>query len=204
MPRPQTLPWSPAAMKRTRRVSVEIEHREISISLTLIEPRADSHAHVLPDSGPVPAACPSAARPGFLSLPKPATPRARTSSRCLCVPAARPASPHFRRRPVSDLPPVLRPIERETLMTRNASILRTSVRAALAVIGIAAGMSDAVAPAAHHLHDYRCRGLSRRYRRPCRRRQWRRLRFRHLVRWAGGDAVRAGRCWHLYPEHGHQ
>jgi Abnormal spindle-like microcephaly-assoc'd, ASPM-SPD-2-Hydin/NHL repeat len=30
-------------------------------------------------------------------------------------------------------------------MTRNASILRTSVRAALAVIGIAAGMSDAVA-----------------------------------------------------------
>jgi hypothetical protein len=27
-------------MKRTRRVSVEIEHREISISLTLIEPLA--------------------------------------------------------------------------------------------------------------------------------------------------------------------
>ena len=57
-------------MKRTRRVSVEIEHREISISLTLIEPRADSRAHMLPDSGPVAAACPICGAPWVFVTPQ--------------------------------------------------------------------------------------------------------------------------------------
>jgi hypothetical protein len=57
-------------MKRTRRVSVEIEHREISISLTLIEPRADSDAHMLPDSGPVAVACPICGAPWVFVTPK--------------------------------------------------------------------------------------------------------------------------------------
>jgi len=44
-------------MKRTRRVSVEIEHREISIFLTLSESQA--HAPILAslDSGSTPAVC---------------------------------------------------------------------------------------------------------------------------------------------------
>lgn len=57
-------------MKRTRRVSVEIEHREISISLTLIEPRVDSDAHALPDSGPIAAACPICGAPWVFVTPK--------------------------------------------------------------------------------------------------------------------------------------
>jgi hypothetical protein len=57
-------------MKRTRRVSVEIEHREISISFTLIEPRADSQTTLLPDSGPIPAACSICGAPWVFVTPK--------------------------------------------------------------------------------------------------------------------------------------
>ncbi len=57
-----------AAMKRTRRVSIEIEHREISITLTLIEPRAVDP--VLPDSGPIPVACPICGAPWVFVNPK--------------------------------------------------------------------------------------------------------------------------------------
>src|ERR1700722_13306065 len=45
-------------MKRTRRVSVEIEHREISIFLRVSESTATGRPDVPPDSTPIPATCP--------------------------------------------------------------------------------------------------------------------------------------------------
>jgi hypothetical protein len=49
-------------MKRTRRVSVQIEHREVSITFTLIEPRVADP--VFPDSeGPIPQSCPICGAP---------------------------------------------------------------------------------------------------------------------------------------------
>jgi hypothetical protein len=57
-------------MKRTRRVSVEIEHREISIFLTLRESPADVRSPVPPDSAPIPAACPICGAPWVFVTPK--------------------------------------------------------------------------------------------------------------------------------------
>ena len=57
-------------MKRTRRVSIEIEHREISIFLTLSESRADAPTAVPADSGPIPAACPVCGAPWVFVTPK--------------------------------------------------------------------------------------------------------------------------------------
>jgi hypothetical protein len=45
-------------MKRTRRVSVEIEHREISIFLRLSESNATGRPERPPDAAPIPATCP--------------------------------------------------------------------------------------------------------------------------------------------------
>jgi hypothetical protein len=72
-------------MKRTRRVSVEIEHREISISLTLIEPRADSRAHMFPDSGPVAAACPICGAPWVFVTPQEGDSQGSLSEPVVCV-----------------------------------------------------------------------------------------------------------------------
>ncbi len=57
-------------MKRTRRVSVEIEHREISIFLTLNESQADGQTPLPPDSAPIPAACPICGAPWVFVTPK--------------------------------------------------------------------------------------------------------------------------------------
>jgi hypothetical protein len=80
-------------MKRTRRVSIEIEHREISISFTLIEPRADSQTHLIPDSGPIPVACAVCGAPWVFVSPKKAdgSPRSespRNSQGCQASPAS--------------------------------------------------------------------------------------------------------------------
>ena len=86
-------------MKRTRRVSVEIEHREISICLTLFEPRADSDAHMLPDSGPVAAACPICGAPWVFVTPKEGDtrgsliePLASVFQQMACIPPFSPAA----------------------------------------------------------------------------------------------------------------
>jgi hypothetical protein len=57
-------------MKRTRRLSIEIEHREISIFLNLNESRADVRAPAPLDSGPIPAACPICGAPWVFVTPK--------------------------------------------------------------------------------------------------------------------------------------
>ncbi len=57
-------------MKRTRRVSIELEHREISIFLTLNESRADARTTAPRDCGPIPAACPICGAPLVFFTPK--------------------------------------------------------------------------------------------------------------------------------------
>ncbi len=64
-------------MKRTRRVSIEIEHREISIFLTLSGSQVAAESSVslssepVPrDSGPVPAACPICGAPWVFVTPR--------------------------------------------------------------------------------------------------------------------------------------
>ncbi len=57
-------------MKRTRRVSVEIEHREISIFLTLRESQADVQSPVPRDSAPIPAVCSICGAPWVFVSPK--------------------------------------------------------------------------------------------------------------------------------------
>jgi hypothetical protein len=61
-------------VKRTRRVSVEIEHREISIFLTLSESRADGQTPAPSDSGPVPGACSICGAPWVFVTPKAGAP----------------------------------------------------------------------------------------------------------------------------------
>ncbi len=59
-------------MKRTRRVAIEIEHREISIFLTVNESQADGQAPapLSPDFAPIPAACPICGAPWVFVTPK--------------------------------------------------------------------------------------------------------------------------------------
>ena len=61
-------------MKRTRRVSVEIEHREISIFLTLSKWQAAAQTPAPPDSGPIPAACSICGAPWVFVTPKAGAP----------------------------------------------------------------------------------------------------------------------------------
>lgn len=57
-------------MKRTRRVSLEIEHREISIFLRVRESNATGQPTVPPDSAPIPANCPMCGAPWVFVTPK--------------------------------------------------------------------------------------------------------------------------------------
>ena len=61
-------------MKRTRRVSVEIEYREISIFLTLSGSQVAAEAPVPLDSGPVPGACSICGAPWVFVTPKAGAP----------------------------------------------------------------------------------------------------------------------------------
>jgi hypothetical protein len=57
-------------LKRTRRVSIEIECHEISIFLTVSKSQADVQTPLPPDSAPIPPVCPVCGAPWVFVSPK--------------------------------------------------------------------------------------------------------------------------------------